>query len=473
MSSTERVKQGNQTPTAAERPDVSVVVVGGGLAGLAACAELKGHRVLLLEADDRLGGRIRSEPRGDYWLNWGAHLFGGPQTPVGEMIARYSVKTLPVEGALTSLAFDGKLVKGGPTALLRQAPLSPRARLAFATSGLTLLRYGKQYQRFLSSLEGRSPSEVNLSLHDFMNEKSFAQLIGPVPRELDHIYRAISNRAQAEPEELSAGAALSAFALVLDKKPSLTNNVAMGSGTLIEALAADLECDVITGARVSEVARTEGGVAVTYESDGTTTTVTAREAIVTPPPNVAAKIAPDLPEETLDALREIRFGPSIVMTLLTRERRAMPWDDVYSSVVPGKSFNMFFNQANAIRSRESERRPGGSLMIYASGGLGRRLLDESDEHITALFLRDLYGLFPELVGEVEETSLHRWEYATSYSHPGRAALQPALEKDLGSVTLAGDYLGGWFSDSAVLTGRDAAGRVRERLDTVTAAESNP
>ena len=52
-----------------------VVIGGGGIAGLSAAWRLRDRDVLLLEAGDRLGGRMRSDPRGDYWLNYGAHLF--------------------------------------------------------------------------------------------------------------------------------------------------------------------------------------------------------------------------------------------------------------------------------------------------------------------------------------------------------------------------------------------------------------
>ena len=42
-----------------------VIIVGGGLAGLSAAWRLKHHDILLLESDDRIGGRVRSERRGD------------------------------------------------------------------------------------------------------------------------------------------------------------------------------------------------------------------------------------------------------------------------------------------------------------------------------------------------------------------------------------------------------------------------
>jgi len=54
-----------------------VVIVGGGLAGLSAAWRLRHWDTVLLESGHRVGGRIRSERRGAYWLNWGGHVFAG------------------------------------------------------------------------------------------------------------------------------------------------------------------------------------------------------------------------------------------------------------------------------------------------------------------------------------------------------------------------------------------------------------
>jgi hypothetical protein len=50
-----------------------------------------------------------------------------------------------------------------------------------------------------------------------------------------------------------------------------------------------------------------------------------------------------------------------------------------------------------------------------------------------------------------------------YVAPGRAALQPALERPLGHVHLAGDYLGGFYTDTSVSTGQEAAAAIRLAL----------
>ena len=77
-----------------------VVVVGGGIAGLSAAWRLRHRDVLLLEAGDRLGGRMRSDRRGDYWLNYGAHLFPAPGSLVDGMARDCGLETVPVTGSV-------------------------------------------------------------------------------------------------------------------------------------------------------------------------------------------------------------------------------------------------------------------------------------------------------------------------------------------------------------------------------------
>ncbi|HRK47416.1 MAG TPA: NAD(P)-binding protein, partial [Nocardioides sp.] len=64
----------NLTGNLSDHDDVDVVVVGGGAAGLAAASTLGDLNVVVLESEDRLGGRLHSLPRGERWINLGAHL---------------------------------------------------------------------------------------------------------------------------------------------------------------------------------------------------------------------------------------------------------------------------------------------------------------------------------------------------------------------------------------------------------------
>ena len=74
----------------------------------------------------------------------------------------------------------------------------------------------------------------------------------------------------------------------------------------------------------------------------------------------------------------------------------MPYDDVYAIATPGRVFDMFTNQAHALRS--GPRRPGGSLMLFTGAQAAAALMRESDEVIVERFLADLYAMYPQTRG---------------------------------------------------------------------------
>ncbi len=154
-----------------------------------------------------------------------------------------------------------------------------------------------------------------------------------------------------------------------------------------------------------------------------------------------------------------------VMSILTNETRPMPWDDVYSILVVGKSFNMFFNHASALRLPGSPRQAGGTLMVYAGAGLARHLFEKSDEGIRDTMLSALDEIYPECRGIIEDVLIQRWTHTVPYASPGRHLLQRALERPVHrAIFLAGDYIGAWTDiESAATTGLEAAGKAREVL----------
>ena len=454
-----------------------VVVIGGGIAGLAAAWRLREHDVLLLEAEERLGGRMRSEPRGDYWMNHGAHLFPGPGTIADRMARECGLDTAPVTGSMMGLAVGPRRLTRGPVETYpMRLPLPVRERVAFAKAGLRVKRAVSTYRRVSAPIAGDTPADVRARALALEDERSFADFLGPLPPAVQTIFSCAAHRATAELSELSAGCGIGLFALVWGGKRSLiARNLLGGTGQLPAALGRRLGASARTGCRVTGL-RPEGAeLVVEYRRDGHGESVRAGQVIVAVQAPFAAPLVAPVSGPAAAALEQMTYGAFVTVAVETRETRAMPWDRVYAMATPGRAFDMFTNQAHVLRG-DGERRPGGSLMLFAGGRGAAALLNETDEAITGRFLADLHDLYPQTRGVIADATVHRWELGNVFARPGRHRLQPALEGGLGAhanVHLAGDYFAELGNlEAAAQTGTVAAERVETRLRTATPIRQN-
>jgi oxygen-dependent protoporphyrinogen oxidase len=424
-----------------------VVVVGGGIAGLAAAWALRDRDVVVLEASDRVGGRIRSERRGRYWLNFGAHVFGGAGTATGRLLRETGVEAVDVPGVLTGVSLEGRLVAGGrvETYPLR-LPLSARDRLSFVRTGIRLRLGVARYDRILRS----GHQERVLA---YLGDRTFADWLGRVPPAVDAILRPTIQRSSGEPEELAAGYGIGYFHLVWDRSGGLARNILGGPATLPETIAAALGERVRLSSPVEELAVDGDGVHVAYAGGE----LSARFAVVATQAHVTRELVCNLPDDVRAALGEVVYGPYVLAAFLTNEPGSTPWDGIYAVATARRSFNMLFNTANVLR--RGAREPGGSLMVYSGASLGRELWDVADERVVDTYLRDLDEVLPGARRIVAETVVHRWEHGLPYVRPGRHRVQRALERPLGNILLAGDYLGTRYTDTAIRTGLTAAARI--------------
>ena len=222
------------------------VVIGGGIAGLSAAWDLRNRDVVVLESTDRLGGRIRSEPRAPYWLNLGAHVFSGPGSATGRLVADVGVESMPVPGHLVALELNGKLLVGGrPELYPLRLPLRRAERVALARAGARLRIAVARYERVAKPRPGESPAETRRRLLAHGDDQTFSEWLGRLPGDADLMFRATVTRSTAEPEEITAGAGTGYFALVWSSGGGLSRNIVGGAGALIDGIAAELAGRVV------------------------------------------------------------------------------------------------------------------------------------------------------------------------------------------------------------------------------------
>ena len=431
-----------------------VVIVGGGIAGLSAAWRLRHRDVLLFEAGDRLGGRMRSDPRGEYWLNYGAHLVPAPGSLVDGLARDCGLETVPVTGGMMGLAVGStRLTSGRVETYPFRLPLSTRERIAFAGAGLRVRRAVARYHR-----AGR-PS-------GFEDGRTFGEFLGDLPPAVAEIFACAAHRATGEPSELSAGAGISLFALVWGGTTSLiARNLVGGTGELPAAIGRELGERARTGCRALAIEEAGDDLVVRYDGGEER----ARHVIVAAQAPHAAPLVAPIAEVASAALSQLTYGAFLSVAVETSETSAMPYDDVYAMATPGRAFDMFTNQAQALR--RGPRRPGGSLMLFAGAHGAAALMRGSDDEIVERFLSDLHDLYPQTRGVIAGATVHRWELGNVYARPGRARLQSSLEGahgPRGNLHLAGDYFADLGNlEAAAGTGLAAADRVDARMREVS------
>ena len=443
-----------------------VVVVGGGIAGLTAAWHLRHRDVLLLEAGDRLGGRMRSDTRGEHWLNYGAHLFPAPGSIVDSLARDCGLETVPVPGSMMGIAVGDRQLTTGPVETYPfRLPLSIRDRVAFARAGLKMQRAVARYLR----------EDDVLAYED---DRTFADFLGPLPPAVEQIFACAAHRATAELDELSAGCGIGLFALVWGGKGSLiARNMLGGTGRLPEAIGQRLGADRVKVRAAATGIRPDGhGLAVDYVENGEPRCVRARHVVVAAQAPFAAPLIRAVAPDAADALAKMRYGAFLNVAVATKEQGPMPWDGIYAMATPGRVFDMFTNQAHALR-RAGIRRPGGSLMLFAGGQGAAALIEQADEAIAGRFVDDLVRLYPEASGIVEDAVVQRWPLGNVFAQPGRHRLQQPLEGALGAggnLHLAGDYFAELGNlEAAAKTGASAAQRVDRLLSDPTTEETTP
>jgi len=436
-----------------------VVVVGAGLAGLSAAWRLRHWDTLVLESDDRVGGRIRSERRGDYWLNWGGHVFAGTGSSTDTLLGEVGVMAVDIPGSLQGMSMNGTFLKNGHIATYPlRIPMSLSARVATMRAGLKVVSEVAKYTGVVRKRPGESGAMRQQRIYDFANNRSFADFIGELPEDAAALFKTTVTRSAGDMDQISAGAGIGYFSLVLGFGQGLSRGIVGGPSTLTESLSVALDDRVQLGAEVHEVVQRPGSVLVRYRQNGQDHEVQARTVVLATTADVSHRIGVDLPRELRDALAQVKYGPHVSSAFLTDETGPQPWDGLYAIAAPKRSFAIALNQASIVRGTESVRRPGGSFMTFSPASLGRALLDKSDEEVVSTHLADLEQVLasPGFSNTVTEAHAERWENASPYAFPGRAKLQPTLTRGASRVFLAGDYLGTLYTETSITSGFSAA-----------------
>lgn len=336
--------------------DKSVIVVGAGISGLAAAQKLstKGFKVTILEAQDKVGGRLRSDRTlgiaFDEGASWIHGINGNPITDLAQKAGMTSYETL--DASRKSYDIGG---------VLRNDALYQNTEDELYDILDSLMNSGSATQSFETVFKAQYPSHANDRLWKFFLSTYITFDTGDLDRLSSLLYN--------EGEEYGGAEKIS------------TN----GYDTIANYLASGLEVQL--NQRVTKVDYTGDKVKVTHNG----TTSEADYAIVTVPLGVLKsnriEFAPTLPTAKQTAIQKIGMN-CVNKFLLTWDTTF--WDDVqYISYTPETrdKFNYFVN-VNKFHPSSN------ALMTFAYAEYGRQTETMTDQQIMEeimAHLRDIYG----------------------------------------------------------------------------------
>ena len=293
---------------------VDVAVVGAGLAGLTTARQLirAGRSVVVLEGNDRVGGRTASERLGQATFDIGGQWIGPQQRRMTHLAAELGAATFPTfDMGRKVLDVDGHI-----STYTGAIPSLPPAALVIMQTAIW--RIDRMAARIPAEDPWQAPDAARLDARTLASWMSSAIPSKTVRGAMTAAVRVIFG---AEPSELSLLHALwyigqggGILKLVEIRDAAQESRFVHSAHSVSVALADELGDQVRLSSPVTCIAQNADGVVITTGGRGVADTqVRARRVVVTAPPHMAARIRyePALPAQRDALLQRIPMGGTI------------------------------------------------------------------------------------------------------------------------------------------------------------------
>jgi oxygen-dependent protoporphyrinogen oxidase len=450
--------------------EIGAVVVGAGVAGLAAALELQAstREVLVIDASDRPGGVMRTDHVSGYVIERGPNTFQVKAPMLGLLRRLRREDSLLRARPASRLRFvfrDGRLmpVPMSPVGFLRTPLLSGRAKLRLLAE--PLVRRGDATGESVSEFAGRR-----------LGKEAVTHLIGPF---LTGVYAGDEERLGAEAVfgglvdlERSYGSiavggllrAVGAAGRRRERGLRGSYSAVEGLGPFARKLAELLVEPPALGSRVTGIERDDRGWQIGVSGPGGDRSFCSARVVVATPADEAARILRGVSREVAEALAGIEYAPVIGIPLGVDPAQVRSPIEGFGFLVPRDAGIrllgcLFMSQLFPNRAPEGHE----LLQCLLGGQRWREAADLPDEVLVERTHDDLEQTLG-LRAEPRTLAVTRWPRAIPQpdrDHVRRIAGIRAELAGAPGLALAGSYLDGVSVPDTLASGVRAARELSE------------
>jgi oxygen-dependent protoporphyrinogen oxidase len=450
-----------------------VIVVGGGISGLACAFRLKqlGIPVTLLEAADRVGGMIGTFEKD------GLLLESGPQSFQGTDSILELIRQVGIEGELLTADPHAQryvLMRGK----LHEIPMSPRALLTSS-----LLTPGSRWRIASEPFrKTRSPSREE-SVADFVRRKFGHEILEYL------VAPFVSGVYAGDPEKLSLRAAFptleewereygSVLRGAMKSRPAKEKrsgppplcSFRLGVATLANAVGDQLGPSLCMGAPALAMQRSGEESARKYEiratSRGREEQIGAHAIVVAAPAFLASRLVSTISSSLAHTLSGIAYAPvALVASAYYAQQIGLPTKGFGFLVPRSEKLHTLGTVWNS--SLFADRCPDGMVVMtsFVGGATEPDIVEKSEEEIAAIVQGENARVL-QITGSPLTTAVWRYQKALPQYNLGHGHIVEAIrdaERANPGLFFAGNYLEGPALGKCIDVGNQTAEAVRRYL----------
>ena len=440
-----------------------VLVLGAGLAGLAAAYELDkaGFDVKVLEARSRPGGRVRTyrDPFADgLYAEMGAEYVDGSDALCHQYCKEFGLKVM------TAKLYDGIFVRGKRISM----EALKKGEVALPYEGTERGRLFGQEMQFTKELVAKIddpqnlPPEIlkldNLSVLELLLERG-------APEDIVTLYSYLNaTEYTARPHEMSAlGMVKSHASAGFFNEDVNEGRILGGNDQLPKAFARKLSDKILYRRPVLKIQHDSNGATVWFEEEGELRSMHAPRLVIALPFKVLRdiEIMPSFSAEKMKVIRTLSYGQ--VMKVAMQYKRRF-WNEegsvgqrVFTDTKLRRVYDMSIDQPG----------PRGILMSFTSGADAEKLGLLSDEDRLRTALGETAKAWPEAPEFWEGAAIKYWNEdrwvrgSYSFLGVGQKDFRAIARKPEGPVYFAGEHTETASMNGAMVSGVRAARLILE------------